>query len=153
MGISISLMWFFAGVIFLLAELMLPGFIVIFFAGGSFIAAICAWLFDISLTTQTVIFLFSSLLLLFTLRRYSLKIFKGKVIDNMDDDYGNAKIGKRAIVTKRITPELQGEIKFMGSFWRATSEEIIEEGQSVIIQNQITDNGLTFKVKSICLNQ
>ncbi|MBF0301427.1 MAG: NfeD family protein [Desulfamplus sp.] len=149
MTISIPLMWFFAGVIFLLAELMLPGFIVIFFAGGSFIAAICAWLFNINLTVQTAIFLVSSLLLLFTLRKYSLKIFKGKVIDNIDDDYSNSKIGKHAVVTKRITPELSGEIKFIGSFWRATSDDIIEEGKAVVIENQLTDNGLVFKVKSI----
>ncbi|MBF0229727.1 MAG: NfeD family protein [Desulfamplus sp.] len=149
MNISLSLMWFFAGVIFIIAELMLPGFIVIFFAGGSFVASICAWLFDINLTLQTSIFLFSSLLLLFTLRKYSLKIFKGKVIENMDDDYANSKIGKHAVVTKKITPELSGEIKFMGSFWRATAESVIEEGKSVVIESQATENGLTFRVKAI----
>ena len=149
MNISLSLMWFFAGVIFIIAELILPGFIVIFFAGGSFVASICAWLFDINLTLQTSIFLFSSLLLLFTLRKYSLKIFKGKVIENMDDDYANSKIGKHAVVTKKITPELSGEIKFMGSFWRATSESVIEEGKSVVIESQATENGLTFRVKAI----
>ncbi|MBF0378274.1 MAG: NfeD family protein [Desulfamplus sp.] len=149
MNISLSLMWFFAGVIFIIAELILPGFVVIFFAGGSFIASICAWLFDINLTIQTSIFLFSSLLLLFTLRKYSLKIFKGKVIENMDDDYANSKIGKHAVVTKKITPELSGEIKFMGSFWRATSESVIEEGKSVVIESQATENGLTFRVKAI----
>lgn len=149
MNISLSLMWFFAGVIFIIAELMLPGFIVIFFAGGSFVASICAWLFDINLTIQTSIFLFSSLLLLFTLRKYSLKIFKGKVIENMDDDYANSKIGKHAVVTKKITPELSGEIKFMGSFWRATAESVIEEGKSVVIESQATENGLTFRVKAI----
>ncbi|MBF0210541.1 MAG: NfeD family protein [Desulfamplus sp.] len=151
MEISTSLIWFFVGIIFVVAELILPGFIVIFFAGGSFVASIFSWLFDISLTGQTLIFLFSSLLLLFTLRKYSLKIFKGKVIDNIDDDYSNSKIGKRAVVTKRITPEIAGEIKFMGSFWRAVSDEIVEEGASVTIENQVSDNGLTFKVKSTLL--
>lgn len=142
-------MWFFAGVVFIIAELMLPGFIVIFFAGGSFIASISAWLLDVSLTMQTSIFLFSSLVLLFTLRRYSLKIFRGKVIDNMDDDYGNSKIGKHAVVTKTITPEFPGEIKFMGSFWRATSTETIKEGQAVVIESQVAESGLTFIVKAI----
>lgn len=149
MHISVSLMWFFAGVVFLVTELMLPGFIVIFFAGGSFIASLCAWLFDISMTLQTSIFLFSSLVLLFTLRKYSLKIFRGKIIDNMDDDYGNSKIGKRAVVTKTITPELPGEIKFMGSFWRATSSDTIKEGQAVVIESQVSESGLTFIVKAV----
>jgi len=145
----VALMWFFSGIIFLIAELLLPGFIVIFFAGGSFIASICAWLFDISLTIQTSVFLFSSLVLLFTLRRYSLKIFRGKVVDNIDDDYGHSKIGKHALVTKTITPQLPGEIKLMGSFWRATSSETIKEGQAVVIESQVSENGLTFIVKSV----
>ncbi|MBF0203107.1 MAG: NfeD family protein [Desulfamplus sp.] len=151
MDISVALMWFFAGVICLIAELVLPGFIVIFFAGGCFIAALSAWLFDISLTVQTSIFLVSSLVLLFTLRKYSLKIFRGKVIDNLDDDYGNSKIGKHAVVTKTITPELPGEIKFMGSFWRATSADLstIKEGQAVVIERQVAESGLTFIVKAI----
>ncbi|MBF0232416.1 MAG: NfeD family protein [Desulfamplus sp.] len=149
MDISVSLIWFFVGVIFLIAELMLPGFIVIFFAGGSFVASITAWIFDISLTVQTSIFLLSSLILLFSLRKYSLKIFRGKVIDDMDDDYGSSKIGKHAVVTKTITPELPGEIKFMGSFWRATASDTIKDGQAVIIESQISESGLTFKVKAV----
>ncbi|MEA3360998.1 MAG: NfeD family protein [Thermodesulfobacteriota bacterium] len=147
MILSSSLIWFLIGVAVLIAELALTGFILIFFTAGCWIAALVTWLFDIELTGQILIFIVSSLTLLFTLRKYSLKIFKGKTRDSIDDRYTDSKIGKTAIVTKAITPNVTGEIKAMGSFWRAIAEVEIEEGQSVLIERQASEDGLTFKVK------
>jgi len=42
-----------------------------------------------------------------------------------------------------------GEIKAMGSFWRATANEEIEEGLSVLIEAKDSEDGLTFKVKPV----
>jgi len=149
MSLSSSLIWFLAGVVFLIAELALPGFILIFFTAGCWIVAFVAWLFDIELTSQILIFILSSLTLLFTLRKYSLKIFKGKTRDTIDDHYMDSKIGKTAFVTKTITPNMPGEIKVVGSYWRAIAEVEIEEGQSVFIESQESEDGLTFKVKPV----
>lgn len=149
MTLSPSLIWFLVGVIFLIAELAMPAFILIFFTAGCWTVAISAYLIDIELTTQIWIFLISSLFLLFTLRKYSLKIFRGKTQDEVDDHYSDSKIGKIAVVTKKITPHTLGEIKVMGSFWRATANEEIEEGQSVSIEKQDSEDGLTLKVKLI----
>ena len=149
MILSPSLIWFLVGVAFLIAELAVPGFILIFFTAGCWIAALGTWAFDIELTRQILIFVVSSLALLFTLRKYSLKIFKGKIRDGVDDHYMDSKIGKTAIVTKSITPNVPGEIKVMGSFWRAVAETEIEEGQSVLIESQESEDGLTFKVKPV----
>ena len=126
---------------------IIPGFILIFFTAGCWIAAVTVLLADIDITTQIVVFTISSLILLFTLRKYSMKIFKGTTSDNVDDHYADSKIGKTAIVTKAIAPGLPGEIKAMGSFWRAVADINIEEGQSVVIENQKSDDGLTLKVK------
>jgi inner membrane protein len=76
-----------------------------------------------------------------------MKIFKGTTRDDVDDRYADSKIGKTATVTKKIIPSMPGEIKVMGSFWRATSDIKIEEGQSVLIESQESEDGLTFKVK------
>ncbi|MBW2100595.1 MAG: NfeD family protein [Deltaproteobacteria bacterium] len=146
---SPSLIWFFIGVAFLIAELSVPGFILIFFTVGSWTAAIAAWLFDIELTAQILIFILSSLFFLFTLRKYCLKTFKGTTRDDIDDHYADSKIGKTAIVTKTIAPNVPGEIKVMGSFWRAVSENNIEEGESVLIESQESEDGLTLKVKAL----
>jgi len=149
MILSSSLIWFLVGVAFLIAELTLPGFILIFFTGGCWIVALVTGLFDIELAIQILIFLVSSLTLLFSLRKYSLKIFKGNTRDSIDDHYTNSKIGKTAIVTQTIRSNMPGEIKVMGSFWRAIAEVEIQEGQSVLIESQESEDGLTFKVKPI----
>lgn len=149
MILSPSLIWFLIGVAFLIAEIALSGFILIFFTAGCWIVALVTWLFDFELTIQILVFILSSLTLLFTLRKYSLKIFKGKTRDSIDDHYTDSKIGKTAIVTKTISPNMPGEIKVMGSFWRAIAEEAIEEGQSVLVDSQESEDGLTFKVKPV----
>ncbi len=149
MILSPSLIWFLVGVAFLIAEAIMPAFILIFFTAGCWIAAVVVWLFDIELTNQILIFLVASLILLFTLRKYSLKIFKGKTREDIDDHYTDSKIGKTAIVTKKIAPNVPGEIKVMGSFWRAIADEEIKEGTSVLIETKESEDGLTFKVKPV----
>jgi len=149
MTLSPSLLWFLAGVVFLIAELLIPGFILIFFTAGCWIVGVTVLLADIGLTAQIVVFTLSSLVLLFTLRKYSMKIFKGTTSDSVDDHYADSKIGKKAVVTKAITPDVPGEIKVMGSFWRAVADSDIEEGRSVVVENKESDDGLTLKVKPL----
>lgn len=147
MTLSPSLIWFLAGVVFLITELIFPGFILIFFTVGCWIAGVTVLLIDIDITIQVLVFIISSLVLLFTLRKYSLKIFSGGTSKYSADLYADNKIGKMAVVTKLIAPGVTGEIKVMGSFWRAVSKENIEEGKSVIIEGQESADFLTFKVK------
>ena len=146
---SPALIWFLIGVAFLIAELAVPGFILIFFTAGCWIAAIVVLFMHIKLTSQIIVFIVSSLILLFALRKYSLRIFKGTARSNIDDNYSNSKIGKTAIVTKTIAPNVPGEIKVMGSFWRAVADTKIEYGQSVTIESQESEDGLTLKVKPL----
>jgi membrane protein implicated in regulation of membrane protease activity len=149
MTLSTQLIWFLIGVAFLIAELAVPGFILIFFTAGCWIVAIVSWLVDIDLTFQILIFIVSSLTLLFTLRKYSMKVFRGKTRDIIDDKYADSKIGKTAVVTKAIAPNLPGEIKVMGSYWRAIADDEIKVGSPVLIETQESEDGLTFKVKRI----
>lgn len=149
MNLSPSLIWFLVGVAFLIAELLIPGFILIFFTAGCWIAGLMVWLTNVEFSIQILIFIISSLVLLFSLRKYSIKIFKGNTRDDFDDRYADSKIGKTAIVTKAIAPGMPGEIKVMGSFWRGISDINIEEGQSVLITSQESEDGLTFKVKPL----
>ena len=149
MSISASLIWFLVGVLFLILELILPGFILIFFTVGCWIAALAAWLLGVGLRTQIIVFIVSSLILLITLRKYSLKTFKGTSRDDVDDQYAESKIGKTGIVSKKIAPHVPGEIKVMGSFWMATADVEIDKGQSVVVESQDSEDGLTFKVKPL----
>jgi len=146
---SPPLVWFLIGVAFIVVELMVPGFIVIFFAAGCWLTAVAALVIPLDLTAQVTIFIVSSLILLFTLRKYSLKTFRGTTRTDIDDDYAASKIGKTAVVTRAIAPPTPGEIKCMGSFWRAVADEAIDEGKSVTIVSQESEDGLTFKVKPV----
>lgn len=149
MSFSPQLIWFLVGVVFLIGEFSMPGFILIFFTVGSWVAALVVWSTPINLTAQVAVFVVSSLIFLFALRKYSLKTFKGTTRDDDEDRYMDSKIGKTAQVSKAITPHVPGEIKMMGSFWRAIADEEVAVGTSVIIESQASEDGLTFKVKSL----
>ncbi len=146
---SPPLVWFLIGVAFLIAELIAPGFVLIFFAAGSWIAAVVLLLTDIALRDQILIFAASSLVLLFALRKYSMKVFHGTTLERDDDRYMDSKIGRTAVVTKTIERGAGGEIKMMGSFWRAVADERIEAGRSVVVDAPASEDGLTFKVKPL----
>lgn len=148
MPISLYLIWFLIGIAFLIAEMMVPGFILVFFAGGSWIVAVTVFfLEDLNLTTQVAIFIVSSLVLLFSLRRYGLKTFQGKSKGGIDDEF--SQVGQKAQVTKAIPIGGFGEIQLGGTFWRATAEVLIEQDQLVIVTGVDPNDGLIIQVKPI----
>jgi len=56
-----------------------------------------------------------------------------------------SEVGRVAEVTDRITPEIEGRIFHNGEYWRAVSDEVLEEGDKCII---IEFEGLKVFVKS-----
>ncbi len=83
--------------------------------------------------------------MLFTLRRYGLKTFKGESKAGVDDEFSN--IGQKAVVTEAIPQDGYGEIQLGGTFWRATAEVPIAKDQRVAVEGQESSNGLVLKVK------
>ena len=114
--LSAALIWFLVGVAFLVSELMAPGFILIFFAAGSWVTALFTWLFGIDLTFQIALFVVSSLILLFTLRKIGLKTFKGDTLDNTEDRPSEAKIGKTAVAVMRAMETTRASLISLVSF-------------------------------------
>lgn len=148
MPISLYLIWFLIGVGFLVGEMMVPGFILVFFTAGSWIVAVSVFfLEDLALTTQIIIFMISSLVLLFTLRRFGLKTFKGQSKTGIDDEFTT--VGKKAVVTKAIKQDGYGEIQLDGTFWRAMADVPIDKDQTVIVDGQEENNNLVLKVKPL----
>lgn len=140
------LIWLAIGVGFILAELMAPGFIVIFFGIGALIAGATAF-FGFSLQMQIVVFGVSSLTLLLLLRRYMAPIFHGS--SSSEGDAGGEEdhaIGAQAEVVEAITPSHQGRIKFQGTFWTAEADEEIEAGTIVRIISRHPKDHNTFTV-------
>ncbi len=129
-----GLMWLIMGVICFVLEMMLPGFVLFFFGIGSWITALSCWLFHVGLNTQLSIFIVSSLLTLFLLRRFIQKRFRGD--ESMEDEGVSVAIGEKAVVLEDIIPPQEGKISYAGTQWRARAEEVIEEGKTVFIVGQ-----------------
>ncbi|MCP4178594.1 MAG: NfeD family protein [bacterium] len=142
-----EIIWCFVGIILLIAEFMLPGFVIFFFGIGAFIVSILCLIFNIPLNSQLLIFIIASIISLFVLRRWFRSIFKGmtsnkpKMPKNID-----SYIGETAVVTEKITPETTGKIEFHGTQWKAASAEYLEKDDIVVI---IKQNNLTFEVTTI----
>ena len=141
-----EMVWCVLGVIMLLTEFAMPGFVIFFFGlGALFVAQLCFLINDLSLNTQLIIFIITSLVLLIGLRRWFKAIFKGFFTSKNDmplnrDSY----IGETAVVAEKITPSKTGKIEFHGTLWTAESDEEISKDTTVVI---IKQNNLTFKVK------
>lgn len=132
-----GLYWLIIGVMLFFLELALPGFILFFFALGALITALAAWLFSISIVWQLALFIVASLVSLFTLRNFIQTRFLGSEDNTFEDpDVKIAVPGRQGVVSVAILPPGEGQIKYSGSFWRATAEEEIGEGEVVVIIKQ-----------------
>jgi membrane protein implicated in regulation of membrane protease activity len=128
-----SLIWFIAGIFFLLTEILLPGFIIFFFGIGGLVTSLFTYIFNIdSIIVQILIFISSSVLSLVFLRNTFSKLFRGKVSGDkvLEDEF----VGKRAVVIHEIIPDsLSGKVEFNGTNWEAKSDSFIDKGTVVEI--------------------
>ncbi|MCB2186118.1 MAG: NfeD family protein [Deltaproteobacteria bacterium] len=140
--------WFLIGFAFIVAELtVLPAFILIFFALGAWLTAGLVFFQPLSLTWQIIVFMVSSLVLLALLRRWGIRVFRGRVDDPAADGLADPAAGQRAEVTQAIAPPLPGLIKYRGSFWPARAATEIPVGRSVVILGQEPGDHTTYLVK------
>lgn len=137
--------WALAGIILMICEFAVPGLILFFFGLGALITALLAWLFDFSLTVQLGVFAAASLVSLFTLRRLLKTIFTGRETASSEDALSETLAGEEGVVSERIQPGMPGKVKLHGTDWKAESEETLEAGQAVVVENQ---RSLTLVVKS-----
>lgn len=142
-----ELIWFLIGLVLLILEFMLPGLIVFFFGVGACIVSLICLLTDISLNTQLLIFILSSVLLLLFLRRWLKGIFLGHIVSKQDTRENLEEfVGQRAVVTEKITPKGGGKVELHGTNWTAEADEEITEGTVVEI---IGKDNITLKVKAL----
>ena len=136
-----ELVWFILGLILLLAELVLPGFVIFFFGVGAWITALVCLFFNPGFNLQAVIFAVTSVIVLLAFR----KMIQNKFIYNKNDISGTIEdefTGKEAVAVADFDDEKRGKVDFKGTSWRAESDFEIHAGQTVIILKK--DN---FKLK------
>jgi len=142
-----ELVWFIVGLIFLLAEFIIPGFVIFFFGAGAWIVALIALFFNVPLNFQLLLFLLSSVFLLVFLRKRVTQIFIGrqKRVASQDEDIDEFK-GENATVIEEIVPGKPGKVEFHGAQWKAESDKTISVGKTVEI---ISTRSITLKVKPV----
>ena len=126
-----AVIWFGLGLALFLLEFLLPGFILFFFGLGAWIVAIATFFFDISINTQLIVFLVSSVLSVLLFRNWVKRRFgMGRTVASMlPDEF----VGKIAVAETMILPGKKGRVEFRGTEWDACSEEAISPGENVII--------------------
>lgn len=140
-----ELIWFIAGLVMLLLEFAMPSLIIFFFGIGAWIVALLCLFTNISLNMQLTIFLFASVFLVLSLRKWLKKAFVGhKSTNQVPDELLKEFAGEKAIVKKQISPGIIGKVEFHGTYWNAESNETIPEGTLVEV---IGNNNITLKVK------
>ena len=144
---STYIIWFLIGVCFLVVEFIMPIFIMFFFALGAIVVSVCTSFYDLSFNSQIILFALFSIISMLILRSYVQKIFKGN--EKKDNDSSTDSNIKTAVVSKAIEPNIVGEIKYKGTFYKAQSANSIAEGISVKIVNKGDQQGSFYIVEKI----
>jgi len=148
---SIYLIWFLIGSGFLIAEFVMPTFIMFFFALGAIIVSVVTAGFDLSINSQVILFALSSIISLLLLRNFMKHIFQGNESKGEDNYFDNTIDSNKniGIVSKNIEPNSFGEIKYKGTFYRAQSDSLIDEGKNVRIVSKGDEESSFLKVEEI----
>lgn len=140
-----AMIWIGAGLLLALSELIVPGFVIIFFGFGAILTGLLTLCFNMPEWLQCLLFTISSVASLLILRRYLPNIFGGKEekVEELPAESLECE-GQIARVVDKIEPGLVGSIMFQGSVWKATSEDNLPAGEDVVI---VKRSNITFVVK------
>lgn len=139
--------WLIAAAAFIAIEIVTVGFLVFWLAIGALFAMIVSFFTD-SILIQTVVFVVSSILLIFLTKPFVNKLTQ-KDISVQTNAYSI--IGKKGIVTQDInSTQGVGQIKVNGEIWSAKCEgdSVIEKGTEV----EVTEiDGVKAVVKALAV--
>ena len=146
--LSAGWLWMYIGGGLMLAEILMPGFVVFFFGlsavtlGGLILLLPDA--FRLSLTWQLALFSLFSIVYLVTLRKYMKSIFLGDSEDTISamDEYA----GRLGEVTAEIAPGLPGRVIVGDAEWDAAAVSAIAAGTKVKI---LSRKNLTLTVEAV----
>ncbi len=143
------LIWFLAGVAVMLTELVVPGFVMIFFGLGCLGAAAAAVFYPHAYSAQVVVFLSVSVASLLTLRKVAMRVFVGSSEGPGTDELGNVPVGARITLDHDIEAGRIGRVRFRGAMWDAVSEERLSSGSDAEIIGVDKANRSCLKIKAV----
>jgi membrane protein implicated in regulation of membrane protease activity len=143
------LLWFLAGIVIMLGELAMPGFVIIFFGLGCWGAAIVAIFSPHAYSVQVAVFLSVSVASLLMLRKVAMRIFVGTSEGPGSDDLGNVPVGARISIDHDLEAGRIGRVRFRGAMWDAVSENSIPGGSDAEILGVDQANRSCLRIKGI----
>ena len=129
--------WLSCGVIMILADFVIPGFVICFFGVSAMIVAGLRWIFPaLPLVWQLLIFGVLGVGLLLAFRRFMPKVFQGgKVMSQTDIDLDGV-AGTAAVCREAISPGRSGKVEFRGSLWNAEAASEIVPGERCLVRRR-----------------
>ncbi len=143
------LIWFLLGIILAVLELMVPGFVLLFFGIGCWAVAGALQIWDLSVTQQVAVFLVTTIASIIVLRRRFVGVFRGSASKEDGEGFDDFPAGAHVTVVKRITPQAHGRIQHRGTLWDATADEEIAENETVEIVRYADHSRVAFFVKKV----
>lgn len=145
----VPLIWAILGLAMVVAEFVIPGFVIFFFGLGALINALLTAIFPGlagNIPLQVITWLGMSTVSLFGLRRTFSRWMKGR---RFGEDDQQEYIGRGVKVIEEITPDHPGRIRFDGTTWIAESytesfrpgdrvEILARDGAHFIVTDSIT---------------
>ncbi len=138
-----EIIWFAIGLVLIIAELGIPGLIIIFFGIGAWVTALVCLVAPLGLNAQLLVFLIASVLSLIVLRRSLNKLFHRKEsleAETLSDEF----IGKIGEAQTDLHPERPGKVAFKGTVWEALTTAPVKKGERVRITGK---DSITLKVE------
>ena len=129
--------WLSCGVMLVLAEFVIPGFVICFFGVSAMVVAGIRWIFPaLPLVWQLLIFGVLGVGLLLAFRRVMPKVFQGgKVTGQCDVDLDGV-AGAAAVCREAIAPGKSGKVEFRGSLWNAEAASAVAPGERCLVQRR-----------------
>ncbi len=144
------LLWFLAGIAVMLAELVIPGFVIIFFGLGCLGAAAVAVFSPAAYSAQVFAFLLISVASLLTLRKVAMRIFVGcRESPGTTEDSGNIPVGSIICLERDMEAGRVGRVRFRGGMWDAVSEEPLPAGSDAEITGVDHANRSCLRLKGV----
>jgi inner membrane protein len=132
-----EVVWFIIGLALFLLELLIPGFVILFFGVGAWITAILCLFIHTGINVQIIVFAITSVISLLLFRRMIQKKFFYSKEDHskaVEDEF----TGKEAKAVADFDTDKTGKVEFKGTTWKAESESEIKGGQIVIIIKKVS---------------
>ena len=121
--------WLVCGLVLVLSELAVPGFVIFFFGIGALVTAGVHWVVPaLPLAGQCLVFVVASLLTLWLLRK---QLMPGRRTAEAEAEPDTELVGATAEVCEAIRPGVPGRVLLRGVTWTAEADEALEPGTAV----------------------